>query len=166
MAVQRPFAICILCLCAASTASAQTAVGEVSVTAGASTDNVVAGATQGRVFGDTPWFRFFTEGTWAKFTAGEEGEESEAFGSAYPYEGPPRVMDAYAEKLVERGRWVGSVRAGRFRTPFGISDASDYAYSGFLRAPLIRYEGYWALSNMFFEHGVNALVGNHRFRPR
>jgi hypothetical protein len=68
-------------------------------------------------------------------------------------------MDAYAEKLFKGDRFLGAVRAGRFRTPFGISGASDHAYSGFLRAPLIRYEGYWALSNMFFEHGVNAMVG-------
>ena len=149
---------CVLCLCGASTTSAQNAVGEVSFTGGASTDRVLAGATQGRVFGDTPWFTFFTEGTWTTHTAGH-GVESEAFGTAYPYEGPPRVMDAYAEKIFSGTRFLGSVRAGRFRTPVGISGVGDHAYSGFTRAPLIRYEGYWALSNMFFEHGVNAMVG-------
>jgi hypothetical protein len=51
------------------------------------------------------------------------------------------------------------VQAGRFRTPFGISSGSDHAYSGFLRAPLIRYDGYFALSNNFLETGVGVVAG-------
>jgi hypothetical protein len=51
------------------------------------------------------------------------------------------------------------IRAGRFRPPFGISGGSDHAYTGFLRAPLIRYDGYFALSNEFLEHGADLVVG-------
>ena len=40
-----------------------------------------------------------------------------------------------------------------------IYDASDHAYNGFLRAPLIRYEGYWSLTNSLLEHGVNVMAG-------
>jgi hypothetical protein len=29
-------------------------------------------------------------------------------------------------------------KAGRYRTPFGISSGSDHAYMGFQRAPLVR----------------------------
>jgi hypothetical protein len=57
-----------------------------------------------------------------------------------------------------RGMLVG-IRAGRFRTPFGISSGSDHAYAGFLRAPLVRYDGYFALSNAFLEHGADLVVG-------
>ena len=155
-------ALCALALvwaCSVSSAMAQSVTGEVSVTGGVSTDRVAGGATQARVFGDAPWFRYYVEGAWTKLAAGAGGEESEAFATAYPYEGPPRVMEAYLEKLVDRGRFVGGIRAGRFRTPFGIHDAGDHAYVGFLRAPLVRYEGYWALSNTFLEHGVNLVAG-------
>jgi hypothetical protein len=61
-----------------------------------------------------------------------------------------------------RGRILG-VKAGRYRTPFGISNGSDYAYSGFLRAPLMRYDDYFALSNDFLEHGVDVIAGVPRF---
>jgi hypothetical protein len=73
-------------------------------------------------------------------------------------------MDAYLERRWDGRRVFGVVRGGRFRTPFGIHDASDFAYNGFLRAPLIRYEGYWALSNSLFEHGVNAMAGTSRIQ--
>jgi hypothetical protein len=51
------------------------------------------------------------------------------------------------------------IRAGRYRTPFGIYSRSDYAYSGLSRAPLVRYEGYFALANTFLEQGAAVLVG-------
>ena len=154
-------AIVVACLfgTVASTASAQTITGETSITAGVSTDQVTAAATQSRVFGETKGLRFFAEGSWTKLTEGDEGRESEAFSSAYPYEGPPRVMEAYAERFARGRRFFGGIRGGRFRTPFGIYNASDHAYSGFLRAPLIRYEGYWGLANTFFEHGVDIVGG-------
>jgi hypothetical protein len=152
----RGVAAAVAILCAASSAAAQTVTGEVSLTGGVSSDQVTVGATQARVFGELPLFRFFAEGTW---TSLHGGHESEAFSAAYPYEGPARPMEAYAERLLKSGRFVGSVRAGRFRTPFGIYSASDHAYTGFLRAPLVKYEGYWALSNTFLEHGVNVMGG-------
>jgi hypothetical protein len=51
------------------------------------------------------------------------------------------------------------VKAGRYRTPFGIWAAGDHAYVGFLRPPLIRYGGYYALSSGYLEHGVAVTVG-------
>jgi hypothetical protein len=131
------------------------AAGEIAFTTGASTDRVAAVATQARVFADTDWLRVFGEVAWA----GVSGPESDVFGSTYPYENRLTVMDAYAEKMFRRDRGIVGVRAGRFRTPFGIYQASDHAYAGFLRAPLIRYEGCWALSNMQLEHGVNFIGG-------
>ena len=133
---------------------AQSLTSEVSVTAGASTDDVSAGAMQARVSADTPAVRIFAEVAWAA----SAGPESDAFGAAYPYE-HLNVMEAYGERTFRGGRAIASVRAGRFRTPFGIYAASDHGYGGFLRAPLIRYAGYWALSNTFLEHGVNVMAG-------
>ena len=68
-------------------------------------------------------------------------------------------MEAYGERTFRGERALAGVRAGRFRTPFGISGGSDHGYGGFLRAPLIRYAGYWALANTFLEHGVNVMAG-------
>src|SRR5262245_32639201 len=156
MAVSRSLAAAIAILCAASTAAAQEVTGEVSLTGGASSDSVTIGAPQARMFGEVPLLRVFAEGTW---TTMRGGADSVAFSTAYPYGGPARPMEVYAERLLRSGRFVGSVRAGRFRTPFGIYSASDHAYTGFLRAPLVRYEGYWALQNTFLEHGVNVMGG-------
>src|SRR6185503_8208256 len=50
-------------------------------------------------------------------------------------------------------------KGGRYRTPFGISSGSEHGYTGFLRAPLIRYEGYFAISNNFLEHGITIVAG-------
>jgi len=149
----------LLLISAAADVSAQTVTGEATATIGASSDDVQVAATQARVFGQLDRFRFFAEGAWTTSTTRPDGRSSEAFATAYPYEGPPHVMDAYVERRIGGDRVFGVVRGGRFRTPFGIHDASDYAYNGFLRAPLIRYEGYWSLTNTLFEHGVNAMVG-------
>jgi hypothetical protein len=158
MAVRRTAAVALVTLGLTVPAAAQSASGEVSLTGGVSSDKVTAGAGQARLFGELPWFRFFVEGAWA-VTPAQEGRESEAFATAYPYDGPPRPMDAYVERLFQHRQFVGSVRGGRFRTPFGIHGASDHAYTGFLRAPLVRYEGYWALTSTQFEHGVNVMAG-------
>jgi hypothetical protein len=138
----------------ASSAGAQTATSQVDVTVGYSTDRIAAAATQGRVFGEAKGLRFFVEGAWAKQTE----RESDAFGAAYPYEGA-RAMEVYGEKILQPGRYLAAVRAGRYRTPFGIYNASDHAYTGFLRAPLIRYDDYFGLSNMFLEAGVDVVIG-------
>jgi hypothetical protein len=69
------------------------------------------------------------------------------------------LMEAYAERYFSpRGALLG-VRAGRFRTPFGIYSRSDYGYTGFVRPPLIRYDGYFAVSNNWLEDGVTVTAG-------
>jgi hypothetical protein len=70
-----------------------------------------------------------------------------------------QVIEAYAERLFAPRHGFVDVRAGRYRLPFGISAASDHSYTGFVRAPLIRYDGYWALSNNFLEHGLDVAAG-------
>jgi hypothetical protein len=129
---------------------------EVDVTAGHSTEDARAAGTQLRIFGTLPsdW-RFYAEGTWADVW----GEESDAFGSAYPYNHKIRPMELFAEKTATRGRLLWGTRLGRYRTPFGLYNRSDHAYTGFLRAPLIRYGGYWALSNNFLETGASVVAG-------
>ena len=69
------------------------------------------------------------------------------------------MIEAYGERTFQPGRFLVGIRGGRYRTPFGISSGSDHAYNGFLRAPLIRYDDYYALSNNFLEHGADVIVG-------
>jgi hypothetical protein len=140
---------------ASTSALAQSVSSEVSVTGGASTDEVTASATQGRVFADLSWMRMFGEASWANVA----GPVSDAFGAAYPYERRLAIMEAYGERTFRMNRAIAGVRAGRFRTPFGIYHGSDHGYGGFLRAPFIRYAGYWALGNTFLEQGVNVMAG-------
>jgi hypothetical protein len=156
--MKRLLAVIGFVLAATTTAFAQKTVdlaSEVSVTGGASTDQVSAGAMQSRVFGDVQGTRVFGELSWATVA----GPVSDAFGGAYPYERRVQVMEAYGERMMRVGPAIAGVRAGRFRTPFGIYSSADHGYAGFLRAPLIRYVGYWALSNTFLEHGVNVMGG-------
>ena len=145
---------CALVVAASTPAFAQAVVSEVSVTGGASTDEVSAGAVQGRISADTRHVRVFAEAAWAAMPE----VENDVFGAAYPYE-RVNIMDAYAERTFRRDRMLVGVRGGRFRTPFGIYSSADHGYGGFLRAPMIRYAGYWALSNTFLEHGVNVVAG-------
>jgi len=84
---------------------------------------------------------------------------SDVFGAAYPYDGGVQFIEAYGERTFLPGRGLFGIKAGRYRTPFGISSGSDHAYNGFLRAPLIRYDGYFALSNSFLEQGADVIVG-------
>ena len=138
-------------------AEAQSLTGEVAITAGASTEDVGAIATQARAFGELKsQVRFYLEGSWASRSA---DVVTDAFGGAYPYNNQLRLMEAYAERIAERDSWLAGVRIGRYRTPFGIAGRSDHAYSGFLRAPLIRYGNYFGLSNNFLEGGVDVVVG-------
>jgi hypothetical protein len=140
----------------AAVASAQSVSAEVVQTVGRSTDRTSAVATQFRLFGEA-WagVRFTSEGAWADRSA----DVSDAFGAAYPYDGRLKLIEAYAERIFQPGKGIVVVRAGRFRTPFGISSASDHAYSGFLRGPLMRYDNYYALSNNFVEHGASVTAG-------
>jgi hypothetical protein len=129
---------------------------ELAQTGGYSTDGNAAAATQARVFGDAAFgVRFNVESAWAV----RSGGDTDAFGAAYPYEGRVQITEAYGDRMFRPGKALVAIRAGRFRTPFGIYSGSDYAYSGFLRAPLIRYDGYFALSNNFLENGVTVVAG-------
>ncbi len=143
----------------ATRAHAQTIHAEADATVGYSRyadENVAALALQLRSFGAMKGdVQFFLEGVWA----GRNDNDSDAFGAAYPYGGEFKAMEAYAERIFHPKRAIVGFRAGRYRTPFGIYTRSDYAYSGLLRAPLVRYEGYFALANTFLEHGVNVIAG-------
>jgi hypothetical protein len=133
---------------------------ELDQTVGHSTEDVTAFATQVRAFGDSVGgIRFNGELAWATRSL----EQGDAFETAYPYSEQVRVMETYGERLFAPGRGLLAVRAGRYRTPFGISSGSDHAYLGFLRAPLIRYQDYFGLSNVFLEHGGDVVVGTPRF---
>jgi hypothetical protein len=138
-------------------ARAQEPTTEASMSTGISTeDSTAAVATQIRAFGAArPGIRYYAEGSWAR----RSEDESDAFGAAYPYSNRVRVVEAFGEWMVSPRRALVAVRAGRYRTPFGISAGSDHAYTGFLRAPLVRYDGYFALSNNFLEHGVDVMLG-------
>jgi hypothetical protein len=138
----------------AAAASAQTTSVEVQQSLGVSSESIAAAATQLRVIGQPrPRFRFELEAS----LGARSGGQSDVFGTAYPYSGR-QVMEAYAE-YISPDRVVRSVRGGRYRTPFGISAASEHAYIGFLRPPLIRYGDYFALSNGYLEHGLDVVVG-------
>jgi hypothetical protein len=156
--VTRRAALLALAIVAApALARAQTVTAEVDFTAGVSTDETRAGSVQARLFGAsaTDW-RFYLEAT----AAGTKGTNpSDAFVSAYPYDRRLRPMELFGEKLLRPGRALVGLKAGRFRTPFGMAGRSDHAYSGFLRAPLIRYGTNFALSNTFLESGGELLVG-------
>jgi hypothetical protein len=135
-------------------ASAQSITAEAAMTGGVSTDGVSAAATQLRAFGDVDFgIRYFAEAAWARTDS-----ETDAFGAAYPYGGRLQAIETYAEWWAP-ARAVAGIRVGRYRTPFGMSTASDHGYNGFLRAPLIRYDNYYALSNNFLEHGIDVVVG-------
>jgi hypothetical protein len=160
----RAFVAALVVVCAnvmsVAPAQGQTLTTELDLTAGySSEDSVRAVATQLRAFGEVKsGIRFNIEGTWAR----RSDDETDAFGAAYPYSGRVQVSEAYAERTFQRGSGLAGIRLGRYRTPFGIYNRSDYAYSGFLRAPLIRYDGYWALTNSFLEQGADVIVGTTR----
>ena len=143
-----------------SPANSQSLTTEADITAGYSTDEVTAVATQLRAFGELKaGVRFYLEGAWATRHFGEPDGDSDAFGAAYPYDNRVQATEAFGERMFRPGNGLVGVRAGRYRTPFGISGRSDYAYSGFLRAPLIRYDDYFALTNNFLEQGADLIVG-------
>src|SRR5581483_868384 len=161
MAVRSVVVAAAIAACAASaTARAQTITTEAAVTGGYSTENVSAVATQLRVFGEVkPSIRFFVEGAWAA----SSDTDTDAFGAAYPYHNRLQLIEAYGERLFRPAGGIIGIRAGRYRLPFGIYNGSDHAYTRFLRAPLLRYDGYFALSNNFLEHGADLIVGSPRF---
>jgi hypothetical protein len=81
------------------------------------------------------------------------------FGTAYPYDRAVKAMEVWADYAPAQARGLQAIRAGRYRTPFGMAAASDHAYVGFLRPPLVRYGGYYALSNGYLEHGLDVVAG-------
>jgi hypothetical protein len=150
----------VLWLVSVAAAGAQSAAVEVQQTVGVSSEDVGAAGTQLRVFGEPlRGLRYIVEGAW-----GDRSEEgSDAFGTAYPYSGDLEFIEVYGEYLFSGVPGLLSVKGGRYRTPFGIYSASDQAYIGFLRAPLIRYGEYFGLSNGYLEHGVDVVLGVPRF---
>lgn len=139
----------------ADTASAQTAAIDVTQSAGTSSEAISAAGVQARASAEPlRGLRFVAEAAWGD----RRGSDSDAFGTAYPYGGRVDLIETYAE-WVRVGNGVRAVRAGRYRTPFGMSSASDHAYLGFLRPPLIRYGSYFALSTGYLEHGIDLLAG-------
>jgi hypothetical protein len=161
-----------LAACTAVPVIAQSTIAaELDLTAGYSGEDVRATASQLRLFGKAPGdVDFFAEAVWADRWAGEapvigdslSGADpmgTDVFGAAYPYGGRTMLMEIYGERYFRpRGALLG-VRAGRFRTPFGIYTRSDYGYSGFLRPPLIRYDGYFGVSNSWLEEGAMVTAG-------
>ena len=140
----------------AATVSGQTAAVEVTQSVGMSSESISAAGLQVRFLGEAlPGLRWNMEGAWAT----RSRDESDVFGTAYPYDGRPELIEAYGEYLCASPRGLRAIKGGRYRTPFGISSSSDHAYIGFLRPPLIRYAEYYALSSGYLEHGLDVVVG-------
>jgi hypothetical protein len=150
-------AMCVVCVLGAHLARAQSITTEAAVSSGVSSDDETAVvATQLRAFGDVgPRILYYAEAAWAASSHADSG----AFGAAYPYGNRLQIIEAYAERMFRPLGTIVDLRAGRFRPPFGIYNASDQAYVGFLRAPLIRYDSNFALSNNFLEQGAAMVVG-------
>jgi hypothetical protein len=148
---------CVACILQAHLASAQSITAEAAVNSGVSSENVTSAVgTQLRAFGEVgPHIRYYAEAAWAT----SSDDDSGAFGAAYPYGNRVQIIELYAERVFQPFGKIVDVRAGRFRPPFGIYNASDHAYTGFLRAPLVRYGGNFALSNDFLEQGGAIIVG-------
>jgi hypothetical protein len=156
MAMRTAAALAVAFLALPHTVVAQGLTGETDMSFGHSTDDVQAGGVQVRVFGTAAaGWRVHLEASWAGVTR----PGSDAFGAAFPYDRRVRPMEVYAEKLARPGGMLLGIRAGRYRVPFGIHNRSDHGYSGFTRAPLIRYGEDWALSNTDLEAGAAVLVG-------
>jgi hypothetical protein len=155
MAMTRAMAVVAAMLAASSAARAQSITTEVDVTGAVSSQDSAGATSQVRIFGRAAYgVQFFVEGALAA-----NHNSSDTFSGAYPYTRGAYVIEAYGERLFSARGLVAGIRAGRLRTPFGIYNRGDHAYTGFLRAPLIRYDGYFALSNNYLEHGVAAFIG-------
>jgi len=150
-------AVCLACVLRAHLAPAQSITTEAAITSGVTTDNEASVVgTQLRAFGEVgPEIRYYAEAAWAASSDPASG----AFGAAYPYGNRVQMIELYAERVFEPVGKLVAVRGGRFRPPFGIYNASDHAYVGFLRAPLVRYDSNFALSNTFLEQGAAVAVG-------
>jgi hypothetical protein len=144
---------------------------EIDLTAGYSGEEVGAVASQLRLFGEAAaGIQFFAEAAWGDRWAGDAAVRGQSvsgvdpigtdvFGAAYPYSGSVQLIEAWGERFFRPNGALLGVRAGRFRMPFGIYSRSDHGYSGFVRPPLVRYDGYFGLSNNWLEDGVLVTAG-------
>ena len=134
---------------------------EVSQSVGVSSEEIAGAGTQVRLLGDaeagTCDSRSKARGAPAR---GEHDPTCSA--PRIPTTAASQVIEAYGEYFFAPSGAVSLGEGGRYRTPFGISAASDHAYIGFLRPPLIRYGDYYALSSGYLEHGVDVVVGAPR----
>lgn len=154
--MSRVAALVALALCTAVPVQAQTAAVELAQSVGTSSEGIDAAATQVRASGEPArGLRLSAELAWG--TRSRDG--SDVFGTAYPYDRALRPIEVWADYAPPPGLGLRAIRAGRYRTPFGMAAASDHAYLGFLRPPLVRYGGYFALSNGYLEHGVDVVAG-------
>jgi hypothetical protein len=153
--------VLLIGISSAISSAAQSLTSELDATSGYSTDDHTGvAAVQVRTFGEfKPQLQFFVEGTWAR----RSGDTTDTFNAAYPYNGRAQFSEAYAERSFQHGSLTGSVRGGQYRTPFGIYSRADHGYLGFLRAPLMRSEYNWAISNTMMERGVDFMFGTPRF---
>jgi len=161
----------LICIASVPAYAQQTIAAELDMTAGYSGEEVRAAASQLRLFGEGPaGVAFFAEAAWGDRWAGDApiaGElvsgvdpmGTDVFGAAYPYHGRAQLIELYAERYFRPRGAVLGVRGGRFRMPFGIHSRSDYGYSGFVRPPLIRYDGYFGVSNNWLEDGASITAG-------
>ena len=145
----------IALLACARPSSGQTGAVEVVQSAGVSSESIGGVGVQVRgLFQPADRFRLYLEAAWGD----RSGSGSDVFGTAYPYGGKVDAVETYGEVTVQ-ARGLRFLKAGRYRTPFGLANASDHAYMGFLRPPLIRYGGYFALSSGYLEEGADVVVG-------
>jgi hypothetical protein len=163
--------VAFVMLAAARLAAQETIATEIDVTTGYSGEEVRAAAIQLRLSGEAPAsVQFYAEAAWGdrwaggapvvgELPSGVDPIGTDVFGAAYPYSGRMQLLELYAERYFRpRGAMLG-IRGGRFRMPFGIYSRSDHGYSGFLRAPLIRYDGYFGVSNNWLEDGAMLTAG-------
>ena len=159
---RRVVASCLTLLLWTAPTMAQRVAVEGTHSVGASSEELTAAGTQVRVFGEAGealrGLRFQVEGSWGW----RSEDEGDFFGTAYPYGGEIDLVEAYAEHVSSGRGWLRALKGGRYRTPFGIYASSDHAYIGFMRAPLIRYGDYYALSNTALEQGAEIVVGPPR----
>jgi hypothetical protein len=157
--VTRTVLACVVVVLVTVPMRAQSVAIDGTHSAGATSEEISAASTQLRLSGEVlQGLRFLVEGSWGW----RSEDEGDFFGTAYPYGGKVDLMETYAEYLRQSG-WLRAVKGGRYRTPFGIYSSSDHGYIGFMRAPLIRYGEYFALSNTYLEHGADVVVGTPRF---
>jgi len=152
---------------------AQTGTVELDLTSGYSGEEIGGAGAQLRAFGEVDRkskIQYFAETSWGRRWAretnvtggtliGADPMGTDVFGAAYPYQRKAQLIEAYAERAFLGRQTLFRVRGGQFRTPFGIYNRSDYGYTGFIRPPLMRYDGYFGLSNNYLERGAMFTAG-------